>query len=215
MNTGDLLICDNRAKGPVGILDWLIRFFTKSVYVHVGMVIVDPTFIKPDLIGVYVWESSWEGTPDPQDGKIKLGVQLTPIDHFLKSAGKVWSRRLYTPKPLLTPEKLLEIHETVYNKPYDIVPSDWIEAIVQKDPDPQKTGRFWCSALVGYIYAKAGIIQSTTDWSILRPCDFSQDMETVKFCLGCGLGDQIIVDKTAGNRTIEKSASETSMESLE
>jgi len=61
----------------------------------------------------------------------------------------------------------------VYDKPYDINPRDWIEALFRKDDDPQKPDRFWCSALVGYIYTKLGILHETTDWSILRPSDFS------------------------------------------
>ena len=62
------------------------------------------------------------------------------------------------------------IHDTVYNKPYDIVPKDWVEALFQVDDKPQKIDRFWCSALIGYIYTKCGILQSNTDWSIMRPC---------------------------------------------
>ena len=50
------------------------------------MVIKDPAFIHPSLKGTYIWESSWEGKPDPQDGEIKLGVQITPFleiyDHY-------------------------------------------------------------------------------------------------------------------------------------
>ena len=47
--------------------------------------IKDPTFIHPSLKGYYVWESGWEGEPDPQDGKVKLGVQLTPLEEVIKN----------------------------------------------------------------------------------------------------------------------------------
>ena len=43
------------------------------------MVLKDPSFLHPTLKGLYVWESSWEGKADPQDGKIKLGVQNNSI----------------------------------------------------------------------------------------------------------------------------------------
>ena len=86
-----------------------------------------------------------------------------------------------------TDKKLKEIHEVVYNKPYDIVPQDWIQALFRKDDSPQKTNRFWCSALVGYIYTKCGIIKSDTDWSILRPSDFSLDGERLSFINGNSL----------------------------
>ena len=45
----------------------------------------DPTFINPELKGIYVWESGWEGKPDPQDGFTKLGVQLTSLDTILSN----------------------------------------------------------------------------------------------------------------------------------
>ena len=86
-------------------------------------------------------------------------------------------------------EKLKEIHDVVYKKPYDICPFDWVEALFQKDFSPQKTDRFWCSALVGYIYTKAGVLKESTDWSILRPCDLSLDGENVNFNKGVSLSN--------------------------
>ena len=56
-------------------------------------------------------------------------------------------------------------------------PIDWIMAFFREDITPQKTNRFWCSALIGYIYTKLGILNSDTDWSNLRPCDFSEDSQ--------------------------------------
>ena len=148
------------------------------------MVLKDPSFIHPSLKGYYIWESSWEGKPDPQDGKIKLGVQITPFDeiyqHYKEKKSSIYVRRVNCNPELFNDSKLKEIHDVVYNKPYDIVPKDWLEAIERKDSDPQKTDRFWCSALVGYIYTKCGILDSDTDWSILRPSDFSVDGENLR-----------------------------------
>ena len=62
-----------------------------------------------------------------------------------------------------------------YNKPYDLNLLDWFQALFGKDRDPQKTGRFWCSAFIGFIFTCAGIIDENTDWSIMRPCDFAVD----------------------------------------
>ena len=61
------------------------------------------------------------------------------------------------------------------------MPKDWIEALFNYDDTPQKTDRFWCSALVGYIYTKLGILKSDTDWSVLSPCDFSLDGEKLNY----------------------------------
>ena len=179
LNTGDILLFDYEGGGSMGIFSWLIKKATKSNITHVGMVLKDPVFINPSLKGYYVWESGWEGTPDPQDGKVKFGVQITPFEeifqNYKKKNGKIYVRRVTCPINLFTTEKLLQIHEIVYDKIYDIIPTDQIEAVFRRDDNPQKTSRFWCSALVGYIYTQCGCLHPGTDWSMIRPSDFVED----------------------------------------
>lgn len=181
LKTGDILLCDyDNTSGPMGWFSWMIKSFTKSNYSHVAMVLKNPTFIHPSLTGLYVWESSYEGTPDPQDGKVKLGVQITPLGHFIdyyKKHGYVVYRKLIGPSEYFKLTTFIQIHDVVYNKPYDMAPRDWINALKRRDSDPQKTSRFWCSALIGYIYSKLGLIDSKVDWSILRASDFSSESE--------------------------------------
>tara|TARA_B100000427_G_scaffold284116_1_gene256803 strand:- start:145 stop:684 length:540 start_codon:yes stop_codon:yes gene_type:complete len=168
----------------------MIQWGTHSNYTHIAMILKDPTFIHPSLKGTFVWESSWEGKPDPQDGKIKLGVQITPLNEILKlysNTGNVFLRKLVPSKTrneIFNDATLSEIHKVVYDKPYDLFPSDWIEAFLQKDSEPQKTSRFWCSALVGYIYTKCNILDNNTDWTILRPSDFALSSEHLNFING-------------------------------
>ena len=177
LKTGDIILFDYEGHS---ILSSLIKRFTKSNFTHVGMILKDPKFIHPSLKGYYIWESGKEDEPDPQDNKKKLGVQITPFlelyNKYKNTGGKIYIRKIKD-NTMFTDEKLKEIHHIVYDKPYDIVPLDWIEGYLQKDPNPQKTNRFWCSALIGYIYTKLGILNENTDWSILRPCDFSQDSQ--------------------------------------
>ena len=182
LKTGDLLLFNSHSSSFFS-LSSLIKWGTHSNYTHVAMVLKDPSFIHPCLKGTFVWESSWEGTPDPQDGKVKLGVQITPIKEMIDSFGtqNVFVRKIECDETLFSPETLSEVHKIVYDKPYDIVPADWIEALFRKDAEPQKTDRFWCSALVGYIYTKCGILDANTDWSILRPSDFSLTAEHLDF----------------------------------
>jgi hypothetical protein len=198
LQTGDLLLfVSDSSNWFFGPFTKMISWGTHSNYTHIAMVLRDPIFSDmPPLKGLYVWESSWEGTPDPQDGKTKLGVQITPLQVILdayKDKGHVFVRKLkrnlhrscptcgQTVDDLFTKEKLQEIHSVVYDKPYDIVPKDWVEAFFHKDSNPQKTSRFWCAALIGYIYTKIGILEPTTDWSILTPNDFSLGGENLNF----------------------------------
>ena len=182
LKTGDLLLFNSHSSSFFS-LSSLIKWGTHSNYTHVAMVLKDPSFIHPCLKGTFVWESSWEGTPDTQDGKVKLGVQITPIKEMIDSYGtqNVFVRKIECDETLFSPETLSEVHNIVYDKPYDIVPTDWVEALFRKDAEPQKSDRFWCSALVGYIYTKCGILDANTDWSILRPSDFSLTGEHLDF----------------------------------
>ena len=182
LQTGDIVLISNTENG---IFNWflnLIRYTTHSNYVHIGMIVKDPSFLDTPLKGTYLWESSYEGSPDPQDNKIKLGVQLTDILSIRKNYPNAffYVRRLYD-NTIFTNDKLKEIHDVVHNIPYDIHLFDWIMAFFRKDITPQKTSRFWCSALVGYFYTKIGVLNNTTDWSIMYPSDFGLESEKLNY----------------------------------
>ena len=189
LETGDLVLFCGHETGWLTWFSDMIKYGTHSNYSHIGVVLKDPSFIHPSLKGTYIWESGWEGTPDPQDNRIKLGVQITPIEQIKKNFGKsiMISRKINCDKSHFSDANLKKIHDVVYGKPYDINPSDWIQALLRKDKHPQKTNTFWCSALVGYIYTQCGILDPNTDWSILRPSDFSLDGENLNLCDSCKL----------------------------
>ena len=193
LKTGDLLLFDHKGSGCMGCFSCLIKTCTNSNITHVGMVLKDPDFIVPPLKGYYVWESNWEGEPDPQDGKIKFGVQITPFDEiynkYKKTNSKIYIRRINCSQKFFCLENLKEIHKVVYDKIYDINPKDWIGAISRSDDEPQKTDRFWCSALVGYIYVHCSLLHPDTDWSILRPSDFSNNY--LEYINGASLDEKI------------------------
>ena len=204
LETGDLLLFNDNSTGFFGAFTKLIKWGTHSNYSHIGMVLKNPSFIHPSLKGTYVWESSYNGKPDPQDGKIKLGVQITPIDELIreykKTGGHIYIRKLNFDKfndidrnIVFNNDILNEINNKVYDKPYDIVPTDWLEAFLRIDTDPQKTDRFWCSALVGYIYTRVGILNGDNDWSMMRPSDFSIDGEKLIYSGICKLDNKEIL----------------------
>ena len=123
-----------------GAFTSMIKWGTHSNYSHIAMILKDPSFIHPSLKGTFVWESSWENKPDPQDGKIKLGVQITPLQEIIEAyhAKDIFVRRVECDNSLFSPENLARVHEIVYEKPYDLVPTDWIGALFRKDLSPQK-----------------------------------------------------------------------------
>ena len=142
------------------------------------MILRDPSFTEKPLIGLYFWESSNENFNDAEDHTKKLGVEIVDLQELINRCGsiKLYYRKLNLHKnKKIDNSKLKNIHNIVHNKPYDIVPIDWIEAFFRVDSRPKKTDRFWCSALLGYIYVQLGLLPKDTDWSILRPSYFSTE----------------------------------------
>ena len=172
LETGDLLLF----QGTKSVLDKAIEFFTGSKWSHIGIVLKDPDFLPIPLKGYYLWESCDERFGDSETKKFKFGVEIADLKKVLDESidnQNIYYRKVkfnIDPKELNV--KLLNIYNDTQNKPYDIVPQDWIDAYLQKDKHPQKTDRFFCSALVGYIFTKLGCLNDNTDWSIMRPCDF-------------------------------------------
>ena len=189
LSTGDLVLVSEYPEVPqhwlLALFNDMIRWVTRSPYTHVGMILRDPPFM--DEGGVYVWESGWEGTPDPQDGRVKLGVQLTPWSTFVENTrGALFVRKREKGSRPLSRQMLSTIHAQVYGKPYDVHVSDWLAAAVRYDPQPQKTDRFWCSALVAYILVQCGTLDPGVDWSMVRPGDLSSDSRVLHWNHGYG-----------------------------
>lgn len=182
LQTGDIILISNYEKGWFNYFLDMIRYGTHSDYVHVGIIVKNPEFTETPLTGTYLWESSYEGTPDPQDGEVKLGVQLTRIEDIIKNYNNAkFYVRKFNDYSSFTTENLLKIHKVVYDKPYDLNPTDWVKALFQKNNTPQKISSFWCSAFVGYVLTKLNILNENTDWTIMRPCDLALDGENLKW----------------------------------
>ena len=179
--TGDILLFNNdHMFTPAGFFSWMIKYFTHSDWSHIGMIVKDPsdfTSHDPPLPkGLYLWESSLD-FDDSEDHKIKLAVQLVPLKERLESnRGIVHWRKLSTSRFQITNEKLREIHNMVHNKPYDLNPIDWFDALIEYK-STRHTSRYFCSALVARIYSFLGLIDPEIDWSIIRPSSFSMENE--------------------------------------
>ena len=167
--TGDLVLFTQRRRSAWWLLDKAIELFTRSPYVHVGMIVVDPPFGVPR--GTYLWECGYERSVNPETGTRNLGVRLTTIDDAIGASGSDVFVRKCTLR--IADEKLLKVHRDVFLKPYDVCITDWLLAALRVDTEPQKTDRFWCSAFVAYVLTQLGWLAETMDWSVVRPCDLS------------------------------------------
>jgi len=177
--TGDIILFNNNHPFTTydGIISSVVKYFTKSDWSHIGMIVKDPEFTDKKLEkGLYLWESNLELFPDSEDNKIKMAVQIVPlremVNHFKGIA--VW-RKLDCGDVHITNDKLKEIHKLVHGKPYDANPIDWIEAYLEHSACPRKVNTFFCSALVARIYSFLHLIDPKINWSVVRPSSFSKE----------------------------------------
>jgi hypothetical protein len=203
LNTGDLLLFHSNT-----IIGNCIQCFTKSKYSHIGMVLKDPVFIDEKLTGYYLWQSGYESFPDIETKEIFYGVQISPLEKVLKeySLKNVYLRKLTIYKPLDI-NLLIEIHQQVHHHKYDLNLIDWLEAekyLLEEENDilPINTksqskkllkqkNEFWCSSLIGYIYAKMGWLDLTTKWQLLSPEDWSSTNKYPIKLINCELSNDI------------------------
>jgi len=176
LKTGDLLLFDERPTNCcLNLLDSCIKCCTRSSYSHAAIVIRDPCWM--DEKGLFVWESSYHGTPDPQDDIVKFGVQLTPLSLYTdgsQETTKLYVRRCRSgASRLFTDKKLRLIHETAYKKVYDINPMDWLEAWTSIPLHRRTTKRFFCSAFVAFAFTRLGILDKDSNWTMVSPADLS------------------------------------------
>jgi len=144
MTTGDIILFTSHS----GIISKLINFWTRSDYVHVGIVIKNVSqFLKnhktsiddelsdenSDGFDIGLLESGYESMEDMDQKTYKYGVQITPlIDKVKNYDGKVYWRRLNIENsPGLDAnkisKKIYNIYEYARNKPYDINFIDLLE----------------------------------------------------------------------------------------
>jgi len=183
LETGDLLLYDTRC--------WysrIIEYLSDGPYSHISIILKKPIWLDEKLTeDYYILESGGEKFPDSVTGKILYGVQIVPLSKILeeyknKGYGKLYYRKLKSTIELpVLQDNIREAYFKVQAKPYDINPFDWIKAYFEIDKimdDPklskkyQNMNRFWCSALVAYIYVECNLLEKNIPWTIVSPSDF-------------------------------------------
>lgn len=186
----------------------LIEYFGYSDYSHVAMILKDPTYINPEFKGLYIIESGYETFCDAEDNKHKFGVQINKLETVLEKDNNIYYRKLILKDENIRKSFdhiLKNAHDHVHNKPYDVNVYDWLNAKLcldehsyekrENDDNARRTDRYWCSALVAYLYSKMGLLDDAP-WSLVAPKEFSEEnMGLLKF--NCELGKtQFIEPKT-------------------
>lgn len=184
LDTGDIVLFRGNQ-----FISKVLECFGRSKYSHVGMILKNPSYIRPDLEdGLYLFESSSNDTPDVENHEFCIGVQIHRLEDILKEypKGSVYVRRLECNRDEAFYKRLHDIHEEVHHKPYDLNPVDWIRAewnlihpLEPRSDKDQKPTSFWCSALLCYVYGRLECLETEMDWSVIAPREFSSEEGTI------------------------------------
>lgn len=195
LNTGDIILFRGNSY-----ISYLIEYFGRSPYSHVGIVICNPSSIFGNDVkdGVYLLESGWNPIPDAETGQVKMGVQLHLLSDILSLSSKdsVYVRKVDCKRDDVFYTTLKNVYHSIQNRPYDLQPWDWLMGLYELrfnipiEPKYQRTDRFWCAALLAYIFDQLGLIQQV-NWTLVAPREFSEKGSQLHF--QCGVGKELLL----------------------
>ena len=184
LNTGDIILCHCKHDGQYDPgIDGIIELFTHSPYEHAAMIIRDPPWIQES--GLYILQSGRgpNSYPDVINGNTS-GVTLNLFSDFIRNREYVCVRSITGIKwNKLEWFLLKKTFEKCHGRPYDLNYYSWIctgigsycycpwwsNFFVRKQDN-----RFWCSALVAFIYTRMGWVREDLDWSDKTPSDLTR-----------------------------------------
>jgi len=197
LDTGDVLLFSGDQT-----VSRCIEYFTGSKFSHVGMVLRDPTYIHPNLKGLYLWESGAEPLTDAEDGEYVYGVQIVSLEKALQEykRGRVYYRKLSISGELDV-ERLKETHAKIHHHSYNLCPFDWIKAdeylnegkVEDKIVDRETPKCVWCSALLGFIYVRMGWLNNDILFKYLAPEEWTSKYDA-KMKYNCVLDVEKVLD---------------------
>jgi len=197
IQTGDILLFDEKPSQCCWrVLDYGIKCVTNSKYSHSAIALRDPVCLDEKLRGLYVWESTgFNGMKDAVDHIDKFGVQVQPISEYIskfEGSCNIYVRYACpAARAKFTPEFIKRMYRATHDKPYDLWPTDWLEAALKVGPR-RVEDRFWCSAFVSFILTSAGIMKPNTDWSSKSPQDLSSSSSTIQWVHEYGLDHEVV-----------------------
>jgi len=184
--TGDILLFNGQGFWFSYVVEWA----TWSDYSHIGIVLKDPIYLKPELKGLYMLESGTEKFPDAIEHRICYGVQVVNLKKVIDSyIGRIYYRKL---EKIVSEESLSdlgckinnahvkmsktlkEIWPKIRDHGYDDRLWDLFRAEINLNwGDNHRIDKFICSALVSYLYQKAEIFKNEIEWDLIKPYDYA------------------------------------------
>lgn len=171
IDTGDLVLFSGKGGVSVGI-----RWVTRSRWSHVGMALR-----VPEWNIILLWEATpFSNVPDVESGRLRQGVQLTPLSEQLKRyEGTAAIRHLHVHR---TPEMLSALQnyrKEVKGRPYEqsrleLIRSAWDGPFGANKED---LSSLFCSELVAEAYQRMGLLPDHPPSNEYTPANFSEKAE--------------------------------------
>jgi hypothetical protein len=172
LNTGDIVLFSGKGR-----ISGLIKWFTKSIWSHVGMVIR-----SEELDMLLLWESTTlSKIKDIHSHTTKQGVQLVALSERMNTYdGSVGIRRLedVCMTPLRT-RALLEFRMEIKNRPYE---ENKLELLRSAYDGPlghneEDLSSIFCSEMVAEAYQRMGLLSEEVSSNEYTPADFGNEIE--------------------------------------
>lgn len=195
MNTGDLLIFHGTSW-----YSYLIEWFGGSRISHVGVYLHHPERIDGLLTGPlalksptdqYVMHSAYGRSAET--GEYIFGVHIEPFEDVVAVYGKsnVWVRKIHAKRDEDFYTRLVDAHTCLHAKPYDLTLVDWLQAEIRlkysdhfrpiMDRWVHRTDRFWCSAMVTYLFVRLNWVFPNVDWTFVTPYELTEAGTTLRW----------------------------------
>jgi hypothetical protein len=169
LNTGDIVLFSGK-----GTVSNVIKWFTKSRWSHVGMVIRS---LELDML--LLWESTTlSKIKDIHSGVAKQGVQLVALSERMASyEGSIGIRQLedYCPTPRAT-ENLLKLRAELKDRPYEQSKLELFKSAYDGpfgSNQAEDLSSIFCSEMVAEAYQRMGLISNNYLSNEFTPADFA------------------------------------------
>ena len=196
--SGDLLIFHGTTW-----YSYLIEWFGGSRISHVGIYLHDPeswdgwdhVLVNKSSTNEYVMHSGYGRSAET--GEMFFGVHIEPLEDVVKVYGEsnIWVRPVHARRDDSWYAKFIEVHAAIHAKPYDTTITDWLSAEMRihypnfSDNESgskgaiwyHRTDRFWCSAMVTYMYVRLGWIFPNVDWTLVAPFELTEQGKTLRW----------------------------------
>jgi hypothetical protein len=172
METGDLILF----HGEKFWFSYVVEWFSWSEFSHIAIILRDPVYIKPELTGLYMLESGIEKFPDAVEHRVCYGVQIVNLQKVIDNYnGSIYTRKLTVPTTFRTNMEavLTDVWNTIKDKTYDDNVWDLMKVLFQiKWGNDNRYDKFFCSALVAFLYERFGYFRHEIQWDLIEPKDF-------------------------------------------